>query len=65
MAVGTKLLRYRSRHLTAPAGAITAAAGGVAEAGAGIVGICKAASYDAKAIYLNAFVTGGVCCWGQ
>ena len=45
-------------------GGATAAVGGVISA-AGVVGICKAASYEAKAIYPNAFVTGGVGCWGQ
>ena len=51
--------------VTAPAGAVTAAVGGLIVAGAGVVGICKAASYDAKAIYLNAFVIGNIGCWGQ
>lgn len=51
--------------VTAPVGAITAAVGGLVAAGAGVVGICKAASYDTKSIYLNAFVVGGVGCWGQ
>lgn len=49
----------------APAGAITAAVGGVIAAGAGPLKICQAASYGANAIYMNTFVTGGVGCWGQ
>lgn len=48
-----------------PVAAITAAVGGLIAAEAGIVQVCKAASYDDEAIYLNAFVTGGVGCWGQ
>ncbi|KIC60037.1 hypothetical protein RM52_01095 [Microbacterium hominis] len=34
-------------------------------AGAGIIAICKAASREKQAIYLNVYVTGGVGCWGQ
>ena len=49
----------------APVGGIVAAAGGLIAAGSGIILICKNASYDYKAIYLNVFVTGGVGCWGQ
>jgi len=49
----------------APAAAVTAAVGGLITAGVGVVSVCKAASYTKNAIYLDAFVTGGVGCWGQ
>lgn len=49
----------------APAGGIVAAAGGLVAAGAGIIAICKAASREKQAIYLNVYVTGSVGCWGQ
>lgn len=49
----------------APAGAITAAVGGLVVAGSGFLTVCKTASYGVHAIYLNAYVTGGVGCWGQ
>lgn len=49
----------------APAGAITIAAGGLVAAGAPVVAVCQAASYEKNAIYLNAFVTGGIGCWAQ
>jgi len=51
--------------VTAPAGAVTAAAGGLVAAGGPIIQVCKAASYEKQAIYLNAFVSGNVGCWGQ
>lgn len=49
----------------APGAAITAAAGALAGMSAGFLGICKTASYGVHAIYLNAYVTGNVGCWGQ
>lgn len=54
-----------SSGLSVPAGAITAAVGGLIAAGAGPLTVCKTASYGVHAIYLNAFVTGGIGCWGQ
>lgn len=54
-----------SSGLSVPAGAITAAVGGLIAAGAGPLTVCKTASHGVHAIYLNAFVTGGIGCWGQ
>lgn len=48
-----------------PAGGITAAVGGLIAAGAGVLTVCQTASYGMHAIYLNAYVIGGVGCWGQ
>jgi hypothetical protein len=49
----------------APEGAVAAAAGGLVAAGGPIIQVCKAASYEKQAIYLNAYVSGAVGCWGQ
>lgn len=51
--------------VTAPAGAVTIAVGGIIAAGAVPLSICKAASYGKKAIFLNAYIGGGIGCWGQ
>ncbi|WP_431030940.1 hypothetical protein [Plantibacter sp. RU18] len=49
----------------APAAALSAAIGALTGMSAGFLKVCQTASYGAHAIYLNAYVTGNVGCWGQ
>ncbi|WOF23632.1 hypothetical protein N8K70_02830 [Microbacterium betulae] len=49
----------------APAAGVSTAIGALVGANAAFLTVCKTASYGVHAIYLNAYVTGGVGCWGQ